>query len=347
MTACHYSDILQQAAQLCGLSYSRTVGASGLSADEEAQLRVSLNNELQALWPLAKWPWLVRCEERTYRAAWDSATAYTAGTIVFFPQEEQYYQALRASTGEEPADSSGTLNSAYWAVAVITPAGADYSATTAYSPGDAVYYPVTDTYYQCHTASTGNVPTNTSYWGALVPFETYVSLTQTGETAIGEVLDVWDLSPRRTTQARRVRWELNENGILCVDGPARVWVEFKIPVPSIVGEVYSASATYAVGDQVQFETNTGNVAFLDFYNCVTATSAGESPTSAAAKWSRVEIPDEFKGHLAARCAVLFSVGENDARFAVAQAEAMRAWDALVDRLYRSQHQVPRTVVETY
>ena len=347
MTLCHYSDILQQAAQLAGLSYSRTAGASGLSSDEEAALRVSLDNELQALWPMAKWPWLLRLQERTYRADWSSATAYTAGTIVFFPQEDKYYQALRSSTNQAPADSAGTLNSAYWAVAVVIPAGEDYDASTTYAPGDAVYYPTTDLYYQCHTASTGNAPSSTSYWGALVPFLKYVSLTQTGETAIGEVLDVWDQSPRRTTRATRVRHELDENGIMCVDGPARVWVEFKIPVPRIFGEAYSASSTYAVGDQIQFESTSGNVPVIDFYNCVTATSAGESPSSAAAKWERVEIPDEFKGYLGARCASMYLTGENDARFAVANAEATRSWEALVDRLYRSQQQVPRTVVGTY
>jgi len=353
MTLCHYSDILKLAAQIAGLDYSMEVGASGLDVDAERQLRVAINTHLQMLWPKGKWPGITRCEQREFRATYGSGTTYQAGTFVFFPQTMAYYQAVRSGgfSGQAPADSSDVLNSAYWASAATSFSGNDYSASVAYVAGDIIYYPTTDLYYQCHTASTGNVPTNTTYWGALVPFDVYISYTQTGETEIweqGEIV-VWDENPRATTRAVEVPSFLSENGVQVnfALSPARPWVEYKVRVPNLAGEVWLTGSTYAVGDQVQFETASGGVANINFYTCATATSAGESPSSAAAKWTRVELPDLFKTYLGAKAAMSFLTGESDGRMAVAEAMADEAESNLNDLLYRVQGQVPTTRILTH
>ncbi len=352
MTLCHYSDILKIAAQLAGLDYSMEVGASGLSVSEERQLRVAISTQMQMLWPKGKWPGITRIEQREYRATYNSGTTYTAGTFVFFPQTLKYYQAVEPSfSGEAPADADDELNSAFWADAATEFSGDDYDATVAYEAGDIIYYPTTDTFYQCHTASTGNAPTNTSYWGALVPFDAYVDYEQTGETEIweqGEIV-VWDLNPRATSRAVEVPSFLSENGVQVnfSTAPARPWIEYKIRVPSLTGEVWDETETYAVGDQVQFETDSGKVPNINFYTCASATSAAESPTSAAAKWTRVELPDIFKNYLGAKAAVAFLMGDSDSRLQVAEAFAAEAESNLNDLLYRVQGQVPRTRVLTY
>lgn len=51
---------------------------------------------------------------------------------------------------------------------------------------------------------------------------------------------------------------------------------------------YSAAATYTAGDYIKFTDD-------NFYKCVTNTSAGESPTSAAAKWTEVNALVGFDG----------------------------------------------------
>jgi hypothetical protein len=355
MTLCHYSDILKIAAELAGLEYSVTVGASGLAADEERLLRTSLNTQLQMLWPRGKWPGLTRVEQRSFRAFWSSGTTYSAPTAtaaveVFDPASEEYYQSLRGSNLNNAPTVSGAENSAYWALCQASYAGADWADATAYAVGDKAVNPANLRVYQCHTAHTSSGSFDTAKFGLLTPFDPYISYTQSGETEIweqGEIL-LWDSNPRLSTRAQGIRSFLSENGVQALGTyPARPFVEFKIRVPNLWGEAYSATATYAVNDQVQFETNTGGVAFLNFYKCLTATSAGESPTSASAKWSRVELPDVFKMYLGAKAAVAFLTGENDARLGVAEAAADEAEQSLCDLLYRVQGQVPRTQVIPY
>jgi len=47
---------------------------------------------------------------------------------------------------------------------------------------------------------------------------------------------------------------------------------------------YSAATTYSVGDYITF---TGTNGITDYYKCISATTAGQSPTTHAAKWQKV------------------------------------------------------------
>ncbi len=350
MTTCHYSDILQLVATLAGLDYSYEVGASGLAVDEERRIRASVNAHLAQLWPKGKWPGVARIEQRAFRATYASATAYTSGTFVYWPQEDGYYQAIRSTTGNDPTDANGVLDSAHWALARPSFSGNDYSAATAYVAGDIVFYVVNGNFYQCHTASTGNAPTNASFFGLLVPFEPYVSFTQSGQTAIDDQAEIilWTSNPRLTTKATVIDSMLTENGItptgVC---PARPWVEFKLVCPVLRGELYDAADAYAVGDQVQFAIASGNVETIDFYDCTSTASAGDTPASDPDKWTRVEIPDYFKSYLAGKGALLFLLGDSDPRYASASQIANDAEQNLTDTLYRVQKQLPRSQYRTY
>ncbi len=290
-------------------------------------------------------PELQRIEKRTFRADYSAATAYTNdGTIVYFVQEEQYYQALKATTGNPPTDAAGVVDDSRWAVAETSYGGEDYAATTTYAAGDRVFYPTTGLYYACHTASTGNAPTNTSYWGVLTVFDRYVDYEQSGQTVIGEVLEVWDGHPYRSYAAEPVDYVLSENGVQIVKNCPYVWVQFRLRMDSLTGDAWDSATVYTAGQQVYYRTSStrGN-----FYNCVTTTSAGESPVSAAAKWSVVELPLVLKGYLvsALHAEWLIGDGQVDKGFAeLARAKARLAEQ--VELLAAQQQQRQRTLVET-
>jgi hypothetical protein len=58
----------------------------------------------------------------------------------------------------------------YWAVfrpRVPVFTSEEYASGTAYAAGNTVYYPTTGECYECIASSTGNVPTNTTYWSKL------------------------------------------------------------------------------------------------------------------------------------------------------------------------------------
>lgn len=80
-------------------------------------------------------------------------------------------------------------------------------------------------------------------------------------------------------QNRRGATEIARNTFMSVDPDS---------VPA-----FNAGSTYAVGDRVTFEVSA--VIGDQFWECKTATSAGESPSSAAAKWTNVDNKCMAKG----------------------------------------------------
>lgn len=231
-------------------------------------------------------------------------TDYNLTTQVTVLSSTQFYYAVLNSpttpaTGTikaspNPVDDDGNLCKGNWYSCQSSYSGNVWTPSTAYAVGDVVYYAVNGNYYACHTANTGQLPTDASYFGVLTPFDKYVAYEQTGQTALGEVRDVYSVDPRVNRNFGVANWTLSTNGVQVPDGPAQVWLEFRTRCTPLVGDDYSITATYAAGDQILFNS-AGTV--KNFYTCVTATSAGESPNTAAAKWSIVEIPYLFQPYL--------------------------------------------------
>lgn len=69
-----------------------------------------------------------------------------------------------------------------------------------------------------------------------------------------------------------------------------IYIYYRTPPFIYAGSAYSAASTYAIGDIIQF-TNSASV--INYYTCLIATAAGQSPTTAAASWSINYIPDVF------------------------------------------------------
>jgi hypothetical protein len=119
-----------------------------------------------------------------------------------------------------------------------------------------------------------------------------------------------------------------------------VWVEHRLRAPFLKGANFSATPTYAVDEQIYFSqtSNAGNVT-ANFYDCLTTTSAGESPVTAAAKWSLVQVPYIFGEWLihAAAADMLSKDGKDD----WSRDEMTLAQEALLkelDKLERQQGQ---------
>lgn len=330
-------------------------GSTAVPSSRFAALRAYVDRALQRIWEGEQWPDLCRAEERNYRLPWASGTTYSASTStapveVWFAPSQKYYQSLVGSNSNNaPATQSGstwTENSSKWAESKSDYSGANWAASTVYSVGTIVRRTSGSTadylYYQCHTAHTSGATFDTTKFCVLTPFDQYVAFEQTGETAIGECFAVFDRNPRLSRGWREYAFQISENGIQVPEGPATVWLELRTRRSVLTGDAYSATATYAAGDQVYYTAS----GVGDFYACVSATTAGESPVSAAAKWAIVEIPYIFKQYLvwSAYADLLASDGQVDKAQAAGQS-ADQYWQMEADKLYRQQSQTrPRHVV---
>ena len=192
-----------------------------------------------------------------------------------------------------PESSTGTTCLGWWHPCQASYSGTTWTLATAFVPGDVVYYAVNDTYYACHTASTGNLPTDTAYFGALTVFDKYVGYAQTGFTAIGDVRDVYTKNPLVNKTYATSNWTLSQNGVQVPNGPNVVWLEYRTRFAPLVGSDWASGSAYAVGDQVLFTS--GSV--KNFYTCAVVTTAGQSPTTHPASWTILEIPYLFQPYM--------------------------------------------------
>jgi hypothetical protein len=163
--------MLTDLASKAGITYSL------LNATDEETLRSGMNSIIQFLWDYYPWPRLIDCYEETLDADY---------TFELVDEREDIVRILDADPRVEPApaefgftifgDTVSVQTSDYSKVWVVyrKPCvqfiGDDYAAGTSYVVGDIVTY--VDEYYRCILASTGNAPTNATYWEQLqIPFD--------------------------------------------------------------------------------------------------------------------------------------------------------------------------------
>lgn len=142
--------------------------------------------------------------------------------------------------------------------------------------------------------------TNTGVADSLIAYD------QTGETRMEAIFDVWKDSPFNTSTPRPITYELTLNGIQIISSssvayatvsaagvtltsplsnPVFIW--YRKQIPDFFGDAYDATATYAVDDQIYFTDSDDN---SNFWKCIVATSAGQSPSTTAASWEKLQIP---------------------------------------------------------
>jgi hypothetical protein len=282
-----------------------------------------------------------------------TATATVTGATTFTYVLESDPGSSATGTlkvGVNPANVEDETQERYWAVCKESYGATVYARATAYVVGDQVYYPPTDRSYQCITdAAAGLLPTNTTYFAPLTDFDRYIAYEQSGETKIGDVVGVYSKSPRVWRNASRVAYDLSPNGIQVLDDWDTVWVEFKAKVPVLIGDTFSSASTYTANlDQVYYRsTSTPSSYPGNMYDCVTTTSAGDSPESAAAKWSIVNIPRIFQRYLERGAYADYLVADGQAEKAMIEESRAKAMlDELVYKVAATQNQVRKTIVLT-
>jgi hypothetical protein len=156
----------------------------------------------------------------------------------------------------------------------------------------------------------------------------------------GEILNVYSRNPRVTSIWRAVPYRLYDDGTDALlevpDDYTSVFVEYRIPKPELTGDAFDTATAYASGAQVFYSSSTvpGN-----FYDVVSATTAGETPVSASAKFSVVKLPRNFQFYLI-RAVYADWLRSQDRGDEADKAEfaAFTALAAEGDKLYRQQNQ---------
>jgi hypothetical protein len=324
------------------------------STAEFPVIRGHLDLALGEIWNIEFFPFTFYTERRYFRQNWSSASTYNKTNEVYDAATQQYFQCLRDSvtgSGNSPTDSNGDERSAYWAECRTSYAGSDWVTATAYVVGDIIFYPVTNAYYQCHTAHTSSgtlIPTASGgdeRWGVLTPFQRYVDHSQSWETnLIGTVFDIKDADPRVTRRWNSLTKRSQLDRTYVVEAMASCWVEFRLRRPRLTGTFYDSTLAYAVGDQVYFTTTAG---IGNFYTCTATASAGDTPATDTDKWSIVEIPLAFEGYLIQAAFAKALVGEEDSnRRAQALSAAQDYLVLLLDEHFR-QNPAPTISPRTY
>jgi hypothetical protein len=181
-------------------------------------------------------------------------------------------------------------------------------------------------------------------------------LVQAGIPAdAGEVLTCYDRSPLASTRAMQLSFRLTDDGttqkLTFLSDPSTVWCEYRIKRPELNGDLFSTSVAYAVGSQCYFDSgsNTGSYTpvagkphYGNFYTCLTATTAGQSPSTNPEKWSIITIPYLFAGYAARGAYADWLRSELQIEAAqVAEAESEKVLADTVDIVIRQQGQVNR------
>jgi len=333
-----YQSVLWGAARLLGLDPTRD-----LNGQTAARLTEYINRAVSKGWRFGQWPEWTLTEQRYFRPEYDATEAVPAPTAAA-PQEryyiaaDRYYQALQASTGQLPAtlqpDGTYLENSAYWAECHPSYQAADWAAGVQFGVGEGsglpwqCRNPQDGLYYQCIAAHTAGATFDASKFGVLTPFQRFIDYNQTGETPIWEAPSV--CASRRDPRVFPGNpWTIstgrNDRGITFPGCTVNVvWLRFWGAPPVFTSTSFSSTTAYAAGVTI-YDPTTG-----DCWTSTAATTAGQSPSSTPAKWSKVEFPFVLSAY--AKRMAQADVLRDQKQTSRAQDEQLAAEDELQDEL---------------
>lgn len=135
---------------------------------------------------------------------------------------------------------------------------------------------------------------------------------QVGESAIDCLYNVYAVSPFASNYPPQFGYNETPSGIQIINGTpyqynfyvngvaqtnlygappnSPIFIYYRQVCPSYTGDEYSATDTYAVDEQVYFVTSAG---VGNFYKCVVATTAGQSPATTPNSWSVIPLYATF------------------------------------------------------
>lgn len=217
----------------------------------------------------------------------------------------------------------------------------------------------------------GNSSKGVYVWGTLLQqtsnttsVDSLVAWDQTGEEVMDVVFDIWRNSPLLSIYPTMQGYSLTPSGVQLIssgtttsytNGVATmptfpvvnnpVFVYYRKTIPSYTGDTYSATDTYIVDEQIYF-TNALNKG--DFYKCLVATSAGQSPSTTAASWEIIPIQSTFFQYSLYQSFGdwLISDGQMD-KGAATYLIAQDKMDTEFDKMERQQGELPPMKVATH
>lgn len=149
------------------------------------------------------------------------------------------------------------------------------------------------------TSFAGNTADGIYLWGVTgsqstypAPGNFYIPYAQDGETAIDVLFDCWNTNPTGFLPGYRSGYTLTQYGIqlIGVTCAQPVYLYYRQQRPIFTGNAWSSSSTYAVNNTVYYTTNAGPA---DYYTCVTATTAAQSPDTTPNSWAVIALPYVF------------------------------------------------------
>ena len=178
----------------------------------------------------------------------------------------------------------------------------------------------------------------------------------------GEVLNCYDQDPLLTPKAQPLSYRIYNDGsvvkLVFGSDPSTVWGEYRVKKPELFGDVWSSSLAYSVGAQAYFDSGSGTGTTMpipgkphygDFYECLEATTAGQSPVTHPAKWAKKEVPYIFGTFVSRGMYADWLRSELQIEAAqVAEQEAQAMLDLEIDKIFRQQKQSIRiNMIRTY
>ena len=168
-----------------------------------------------------------------------------------------------------------------------------------------------------------------------------------------EILGVFSRNPQESTKAVQLAYQIYDTGSArkviinnqLVDG----WYLYRKDCPLIEGDLYSPTVVYYQGVQVYFDSGSGTGSYTpvlgkphagNFYTCtVASTTAGQSPNTHPASWTKVEIPYVFSAFMSWGSAANWFVSEGQIQEAATiEAKANQILDQEYDKFLRQQGQ---------
>lgn len=264
----------------------------------------SLHNDLQNITFIPGATYQLTCYARPiggrylYLSAFDGVNTYSS-----------YFDIVSGVVGTTSATTSmpSTINqtaNGFWVCSIFF--------TTASGAGAGLFGPGIST-----NGSTlvyvGDAAKGIYTWGNVLSQTTYAAPTallipndQLGEEFIDACFQVYQTNPVGQGLSPLQGFQMVPDGVQIIGTNSWTWngwlwtfptwytagyplyLNYRKGCPSYSGTTYSGAATYAVNDQILF-TNSAGV--MDFWKCVVATTAGQSPDTNPNSWQVLQVPD--------------------------------------------------------
>ncbi len=179
----------------------------------------------------------------------------------------------------------------------------------------------------------------------------------------GEILAVYSKNPQETTKAVQIPYQLYDLGtsrrVIVNSSVSEVWYVYRLICPILTGELFDPTVVYFRDVQVYFDAGSGTGSYTpvlgkphagNFYTCTaSSTIAGQSPTTNASSWTKIDIPYIFSSFMSWASAANWFVSEGQIQEAATiEAKAKEVLDMEYDKMLRQQSQFGRiNMTNTY